>query len=197
MVVFLLRKKRPVTLTGIGVDFSAPGGARAGTQLSGINLMMSNVTINSSGCSYATNSGGLVSCYAGSITLDNCNITSGNGAIELECTKSLVVNSGTYYGQALGKMSDGSGIAVASDSTYKATVTIGSNSAALSTTNPTIKGDIYGLDNYYYNTTTTVYFYNGILQGKTAAYSSAPTGRRSGATLRSGSSGGFLTAYFQ
>lgn len=79
-------------------------------------------------------------------------------------------------------------------------LTIGKNGGTLNTSLPSITGYEYGLScsGALGMSSNTIYFYNGILKGKTAVYSSGTsfTGIRSGATLLSGTSGEYKTAYF-
>ena len=72
------------------------------------------------------------------------------------------------------------------------TITIGDSSVAISSSNPNITG-MYGVS----NPSGTFNFYNGILRGTTAAYYGNITTKRSGATLTTGTSGSYKTAYYR
>ena len=80
------------------------------------------------------------------------------------------------------------------------TITVGSASSALSTSNPIITGETIGVENedsITGSSTGTFNFYNGIIRGGEKSYEGSITKVRTGATLTNGTSGGYQATYYR
>lgn len=107
------------------------------------------------------------------------------------CVSSVNGTTTITGGTIVCSMSDHGGRAIQIDG---GTVNFGSNSAAKSTTNPSVTSTGYGVG----VNGGTFNFYNGILKGEYNSCNGTITGRRSGATLKYNvKSGNYYTAYYQ
>ena len=167
-----------ITVTGGTVSTSQNNYAAICNKANG-NIIVENGIVTSTSSTAITNySEGTVTITGGEITSTSGNTIYNTAGGTITVTGGTVStsksNSASIYNNANG------------------TITIGDSSETISTSNPNITG-MYGVSNPF----GTFNFYNGILKGTTAAYYGNITTKRSGATLTTGTSGSYKTAYYR
>ena len=168
------------------------------------NVTIKGGTVSTSQSNYPAiwnNANGSITVENGEVTSTSSNAITNNagGMVTVTGGKVTSTSGNTIYNTAGGTITVTGGTVSTSGSesasiynNANGTITIGDSSVAISTSNPNITG-MYGVS----NPSGTFNFYNGILRGTTAAYYGNITTKRSGATLTTGTSGSYKTAYYR
>ena len=190
-----------VTIKGGTVSTSQSNYAAIWNNTNG-NITVENGEVTSTSSTAITNNaGGMVTVTGGKVTSTSSTAITNKagGMVTVTGGKVTSTSGNTIYNTAGGTITVTGGTVSTSRSesasiynNANGTITIGDSSVAISTSNPNITG-MYGVS----NPSGTFNFYNGILRGTTAAYYGNITTKRSGATLTTGTSGSYKTAYYR
>jgi len=141
-----------------------------------------NGSVNVTGGTIQTQWEGIYNPAKGTVTISNVTINSFGSCIFNLGGGTVTVTGGTLTSTGHQGIHNETG-----------TLTVGNASSAISTSSPNLTGKQRGV----WHWSGTFNFYNGILKGETEAYGQSITNRRSGATLTTGTSGSYKTAYYR